>query len=290
MSKHGSRKDRLLLAVAVIAGFALYDIWGAWTEVGNKSGFAHGTGWTLTVIVEVYGACALWAWLADAPGPRSRRFAKWSAVLVLVLSFAGQASSHLTAGKQVPPGAVVVFVSVLPVVVLALIALLVHYRIADRAAAAEAAGQAAEARETEALRAALTAAEQAVAAAQDERDEAQRCAAETTAAASAAAQAATAEAEVMARKLAAAQTAVAAARKDRKSPQKRATETAAKVPQDVDAQAAALAIIAAEPDITGKDLGARVGRSERWGQDFKKNLTPSPAGPEGPAAAGEGER
>lgn len=65
-----ARRDILLWAVAVIAGFALYDIWGAWAEVGDKSGFAHGTGWTLTVIVEVFGVCALCAWLAPAgPGP-----------------------------------------------------------------------------------------------------------------------------------------------------------------------------------------------------------------------------
>jgi len=38
------------------------------------------------------------------------------------------------------------------------------------------------------------------------------------------------------------------------------------------ARSEALAIIAAEPGIKGKDLGPRVGRSERWGQDFKNNL------------------
>ena len=135
-------RDRLLWIVAAIAAFALYDVWGAWTDVGNKSGFAHGTGWTLTVIVEAFGVCALVAWLADAPGPRSRRFAMWSAMIVFALSLVGQASSHLTARSQVPPAVVVVLVSVLPVIMLALGAVLIHLRIKDRAEAGEAARKA----------------------------------------------------------------------------------------------------------------------------------------------------
>ena len=46
------------------------------------------------MIVEAFGICALVAWLADAPGPRSRRFAMWSAVIVFALSLVGQVSSH----------------------------------------------------------------------------------------------------------------------------------------------------------------------------------------------------
>jgi hypothetical protein len=56
--------------------------------------------------------------------------------------------------------------------------------------------------------------------------------------------------------------------------------TATKVPKDVDAQAAALAILAQEPGITGRELGERCGRSERWGQDFKKQLAARAAGTE----------
>ena len=81
--------------------FALYDMWGAWTKLGNKSGFAHGTGWTLTVIVEAYWGYALFAWLA-APGRRSRRFAMWSAFGVFVLSLIGQGASHLAAHASHP--------------------------------------------------------------------------------------------------------------------------------------------------------------------------------------------
>ena len=42
-----ARRDHLWV-LAVIAGFALFDVWESWTQVGNKSGFAHGTGWTLS--------------------------------------------------------------------------------------------------------------------------------------------------------------------------------------------------------------------------------------------------
>ena len=78
--RHAAKTGRdHLWVLAVIAFFALFDVWGGWTAIGNKSGFAHGTGWTLTVIVEAYWAYALYAWLAAAPGPRSRKFAKWSA-------------------------------------------------------------------------------------------------------------------------------------------------------------------------------------------------------------------
>lgn len=129
-----ARRDHLWVLV-IIAGFAMYDVWGAWSQLGNKSGFAHGTGWTLTVIVEAYWAYALFAWFR-APGPRSRRFAMGSAVFVFVMSLAGQGSAHLTAGRM-PPAAVVVFVSVLPVTVLMLIAVLIHLRQKDREEAAE---------------------------------------------------------------------------------------------------------------------------------------------------------
>lgn len=276
-------RDRLLWIVAVIAAFALYDVWGAWTEVGDKSGFAHGTGWTLTVIVEAFGICALVAWLADAPGPRSRRFAMWSAVIVFALSLAGQASSHLTARSQVPPAVVVVLVSVLPVIVLALGAVLIHLRIKDRAEAEEAvrvaaaraeriAAEAAEADERTALRAELEAQREALTAAETERSDAQREAAE-----------AAAKADSAARKLAAISARKQPAKKPAISPRsKGASSRATEVPNDVDAQAEALAILAAEPDIKGAKLGPRVGKSERWGQLFLKGLATAPtARPDG---------
>ena len=94
-----ARRDHLLWFVGVIAAFALYDVWGSWTEVGNKSGFSHGTGWTLTVVVEAFAVCALIAWLADAPGPRSRRFAKWSALIVFALEMPETAERECGRGR-----------------------------------------------------------------------------------------------------------------------------------------------------------------------------------------------
>ena len=148
-------------------------------------------------------------------------------------------------------------------VVLALIAVLVHLRQLDGEEAAGAAADASAAQEIAALRSDLEAQRAVLAAAQDERDEARKEAAE-----------AQARADAAARRLAAA----AASKRSRKAPQKKtAAVPATRVPRDVDVQAEALAILAAEPGITGKELGDRVGRSERWGQDFKKNLSAAAA-------------
>jgi hypothetical protein len=70
----------------------------------------------------------------------------------------------------------------------------------------------------------------------------------------------------------------------RKTP---ATATETEVPDDFDAQAEALRILAAEPRISGAKLAERVGRSERWGQLLKSNL--AKAAPQG-IDAGNGER
>src|SRR6185437_11266898 len=126
-----------LWVLAVIAGFALYDVWESWTQVGNKSGFAHGTGWTLTVIVEAAAGYFLFAWFS-APGKRSRRFAMCSAFAALALSLIGQGASSIAAKAQ-PPVWLAVFVKDLPVVVLALIAVLIHMRRLDREDAAQSA-------------------------------------------------------------------------------------------------------------------------------------------------------
>jgi hypothetical protein len=278
-AKPVSRRDHLWV-LAIVAAFALYDVWGSWTEIGNKSGFAHGTGWTLTVIVEVYWGYALYAWLAAAPGPRSRRFAMWSAAAVFVLSLIGQGVSHLAAHRM-PPSMVVVFVSVLPVIVLALLAILVHLRHLDRAEAAEvveaaariagrAAMEAAEADERAALRAELESLREDVRAAETARNEAAQEAAN-----------ATAKAETLARKLASIPGPGRTRSGRAKNPATGGRKSAGtQVPGDVDAQAEALAIIAREPEISGARLGARVGKSERWGQLLKSGLAAA-SGPEG---------
>ena len=140
-AKPVSRRDHLWV-LAIVAAFAFYDVWVAWTQLGNKSGFAHGTGWTLTVIVELYWGYAGFAWLAGAPGLRSRRFAMFSAFGVFGLSLIGQGASYLAVGRT-PPVPVVVFVRLLPVIVLALLMVLVHLRHLDRADAEAVAEEAA---------------------------------------------------------------------------------------------------------------------------------------------------
>jgi hypothetical protein len=275
------RRDHLWVLV-VIATCALIETFPSWVGIGAVSGFPEfgrmPTDWTLAVTQEAYWGYALYAGIVAVVGPRSRRFALWSAGAVFVLSLVGQAAYHLMAAAHLtaPPQWVVVFVAALPVIVLALAVILIHLRHADRAdaetaeraqqeadrAAAEAA---AAADERTALRVDLEAQQEALAAAQTERDAAQREAADVAA-----------KAEVMARKLAAA----AEAKRTRRTAQKKAAAVpAARVPRDVDVQAEALAIVAAEPGISGKELGERVGRSERWGQTFKQNL--APAAPKG---------
>jgi hypothetical protein len=144
------RRDHLWVLV-IIAACALLEVWASWVTIGSVSGFPriggkHGlpTDWILAVTTEAYWGYALYAWLAAAPGPRSRRFAMWSAAAVFALSLAGQGASHLMAPGKVPPDAVVVLVTAQPVLVLALIAVLVHLRQIDREEA-ERAGRRAEA-------------------------------------------------------------------------------------------------------------------------------------------------
>lgn len=280
-------KDHLWV-LAVIAGFALFDVWESWTQLGNKSGFAHGTGWTLTVIVEAYAGYALFAWF-NTPGRRSRRFAMWSAFGVLGLSLIGQGSSTLAA-HATPPLWLAVFVKDLPVVVLALIAILIHLRRLDRGEAAaaelahaetaqEAAEEAAATDERTVLRAELDAQREAsqaeletlrgeLDAATIDRSRVEQDAAD-----------ALAKVEALTQKLAR----VSGRKPARKStPNKVSASTPntgagstlePEVPEDVDTQAEALRIIAQEPGISGSALGRRLGKSERYGCMLKKSLT-----------------
>lgn len=152
-------RDHLWVAV-VIAACVLLEVWASWLGIGSVSGFPKlgrmTTGWILPVATEAYWSYALWAWLAAPPGSRSRRFAMWTAAGMFVLSLLGQESGHLLAASrdQAPPAYVVAFVTALPLISLALIAILVHLRQADReelAAGARAAERAA--REAAELRA-----------------------------------------------------------------------------------------------------------------------------------------
>lgn len=125
----------LLAAPAAVA------IWSGWVGLGQMCGFgpvdllpgiAHltvNTAITLPVGVEAYGAYALGAWLAPgALPPRTRRFAKRSAIGALALGILGQVAYHLLAeaGRTRAPWPVVVLVSCIPVVVLGFGAALTH--------------------------------------------------------------------------------------------------------------------------------------------------------------------
>lgn len=290
-----ARRDHLWV-LFVIAACALLEVWASWVTIGSMSGFPriggkHGlpTDWILAVTTEAYWGYALYAWLAAAPGPRSRAFAMWSAVAVFTLSLVGQAAAHLVKpGTPVPP-ALVVFVTAMPVIVLALIAVLIHMRQEDRKEAAETAERTAVQSEMDALRADLEAAQAALESARERAAEAE--------AGTAAAHAKAAE---LARKLELAKTrktprkpapqrSAAGTRKPPRSEtgtdpaETPAADPATEVPNDVDAQAEALAILAAEPDISGAKLAERVGMSERWGQTLKRNLAARTAGPDGPS-------
>ena len=292
-AKPASRRNHLWVLFA-IAFPAAVEVWASWIGIGSRSGFpvirlpfgllTFSSGFSLAVGMEAYWGYALYVWLVAAAGERSRKFAMRSAIGAFTLSLLGQIAYHLMLAENMarPPVIVVVFVAALPVTLLGFTAFLVHLIHADCADADEAAERAAvqraaaarEAAETDvltALRAELAGTQEALSTAQAVRADAQRSAQENAA-----------KAEVMERKLAAARARTARAGKGAETPRtKRADTRATEVPNDVDAQAEALSILAAEPGISGAKLGPRVGMSARWGQLFLKGLTTAAAQPEG---------
>ena len=320
-AKTPAPKDHLWVLL-IIAACALLELVASWVTIGAMSGFpriggAHGlpTDWVLAVTTEAFWGYALYAWLAGAPGPRSRRFAMCSAAVVFTLSLVGQGSAHLVTPGTKPPAALVVFITDLPVLVLALIAILIHLRQTDREEiskaerrAAEAEKQAAieraEADERTALRAELEEFAERFAVAETALDAAGLRAADAVADRAAAA-ALRDEVDALAARLTETETArdeaeqravnaeekadrlsrrLAAADRRKPGAGKAANGTrktaATAVPKDIDARTEALLILDAEPNITGTELGERVGKSERWGQDFKKKLAAHVAGGE----------
>jgi hypothetical protein len=132
----------------VLALPAMVAIWSGWVGLGEMAGFgvvhplpgiadsvSLNTAITLPVGVEAYSAYALGTWLSPQ-GIRSaaRRFAAWSAGIALLLGLVGQVLYHLltAAGYQKAPGAVVIFVACLPVLVLGAGAAL-HHLLGDPA-------------------------------------------------------------------------------------------------------------------------------------------------------------
>jgi hypothetical protein len=283
---HAKPKDHLWV-LAVIAAAVLAEVWASWVGIGAMSGFPRidriPTDWVLAVAVEAYWGYALYAWLAAAPGPRSRAMAMWSCAVVFVLSLISQVSYHeLTAPAGATTGRrfVIGFASALPVIILALIAVLVHLRHLDRAEAAQAeevarkaeqraVSEAAAGDERTSLRAELGAARAAVEPLMADLETARSELARVTA-----------KAEAATAKLEAQRKRNSPAKRREISPRNRSRiSRATGVPDDVDARAEALSILAAEPEIKGADLGLRVGKSKRWGQLFLRGLaTAAPKG------------
>lgn len=294
-AKPSPRRDHLWVLV-VIAACALLEVWASWLGIGAVSGFPKlgrmTTGWILPVSAEAYWGYAAWAWLAGSCGPRSRRFAMWSAAAMFALSVAAQESGHLIAAAhwQAPMFAVAL-VTPIPLLAVALAAVLVHLRQADRAeawaaerAAAEAERRAAieraEADERTVLRRELETLALRLEHVETARNDAEQRAAD-----------AEAKTAFLTRKLAANSGAKGARKPAAGKPAASSRNGAGappetRVPEDFDAQAEALRILAAEPDISGAKLAERVGRSERWGQLFKSNLAKT--APEGPDAGSGG--
>jgi hypothetical protein len=126
-------------------------VWSGWVGIAQKTGFGlvqplpgiwsslHlATTITLPIGVEAYAAYALRAWLATDSwiSPRTRRFAKWSAICSFLLGMAGQVAYHLLvqAGQARAPWAITSIVSCLPVLVLAMGTTLAHMLRDDAAA------------------------------------------------------------------------------------------------------------------------------------------------------------
>jgi hypothetical protein len=89
----------------VLAAPAVVAVWSGWVGIGQMTGFAEvrplpgiwdslhiDSAVTLPVGVEAYAAFALRAWLTSSPvvSDRTRRFARWSAIIALVLGMAGR--------------------------------------------------------------------------------------------------------------------------------------------------------------------------------------------------------
>ena len=134
-----------LLVLALPAAVA---VWSGWVGIGRLTGFGEvhplpgiwdslhlDTAVTLPVGVEAYAAYALRAWLSSstAVSPRTRRFARWSAIGSLVLGMAGQVAYHLLtqAHSRHAPWGITTAVSCLPVLVLGMGAALAHMIRAD---------------------------------------------------------------------------------------------------------------------------------------------------------------
>jgi hypothetical protein len=155
-NRTGTARDRSRTVrswpLALLAFPAAAEVWSGWVGIAQKTGFGRvsplpgiwsslhlDTTITLPIGVEAYAAYALRAWLAIEPwiSPRTRRFAKWSAISSFALGMAGQVAYHLLvqAGEPRAPWGITTVVSCLPVLVLAMGTALAHMLRGDATAA-----------------------------------------------------------------------------------------------------------------------------------------------------------
>src|SRR6266702_5300419 len=148
-----SRVDRTVRSwpLLLLAFPAAAEVWSGWVGIAQKTGFGRvsplpgiwsslhlDTTITLPIGVEAYAAYALRAWLASESwiSPRTRRFAKWSAICSFLLGMGGQVAYHLLvqAGESRAPWGITTVVSCLPVLVLAMGTALAHMLRGDASA------------------------------------------------------------------------------------------------------------------------------------------------------------
>jgi hypothetical protein len=122
-----------LIVIGLAAAVA---VWGGWVELGRLTGFGMvqplpglwddlhiNTAIVLPLGIEAYGGYALRTWLSSAAlAPRTRSFARWSAITSLLLGADAQVASHLmkAANMTTAPPLVTVLVACVPVLVLGL--------------------------------------------------------------------------------------------------------------------------------------------------------------------------
>jgi hypothetical protein len=132
----------------VLAAPAAVAVWSGWVGIGQMTGFGQvhplpgirdslhiNTAVTLPIGVETCAAYALRAWLVSglSVSAQTRQFAKWSAIVSLLLGMARQIAYYLLteSGTRHAPWGITTAVSCLPVLILGMGSALIHMVRAD---------------------------------------------------------------------------------------------------------------------------------------------------------------
>lgn len=141
MEPAGGRKKRKKWPLLIMGAGASVTIWSGWVGLGRMTGFGDvhplpgiwdsfhlNTAITLPVGMEAYAAYGIGVWLDRDNPARARNFAKWSSLAALALGMTGQAAYHelVASHHAAAPGWLVVAVACLPVVIVAMAAILHH--------------------------------------------------------------------------------------------------------------------------------------------------------------------